>query len=36
MMPHEKYETVFDTMVNWARFGNLFDYDEDTERLSLQ
>ncbi len=35
-MPHEKYETVFDTMVRWARFGNLFAYDEDTERLSLQ
>jgi NitT/TauT family transport system ATP-binding protein len=35
-MPHEKYETVFDTLVRWARFGNLFAYDEDTERLSLQ
>ncbi len=35
-LPHEKYETVFDTMVRWARFGNLFAYDEDTERLSLQ
>jgi NitT/TauT family transport system ATP-binding protein len=35
-MPHEQYETVFDTMVRWARFGNLFAYDEDTERLSLQ
>jgi len=36
LMPHEKYETVFDTLVSWARFGNLFDYDEDTERLSLE
>ena len=35
-MPHERYETVFETMVRWARYGNLFAYDEDTERLSLQ
>ncbi len=36
MMPQEKYESVFDTMVRWARFGNLFAYDEDTDRVSLQ
>jgi NitT/TauT family transport system ATP-binding protein len=36
MMPQEKYESVFDTMVRWARFGNLFAFDEDTDRVSLQ
>jgi NitT/TauT family transport system ATP-binding protein len=35
-MPRENYEVIFDTMVRWARFGNLFAYDEDTDRLSLQ
>jgi NitT/TauT family transport system ATP-binding protein len=35
-MPHEDYETIFDTMVRWARFGNLFAYEGDANRLSLQ
>jgi NitT/TauT family transport system ATP-binding protein len=35
-MPRENYEAVFDTMVRWARFGNLFAYEEDSDRLSLQ
>ena len=35
-MPAENYERVFDTFVRWARFGNLFAYNEDTEELSLQ
>ena len=35
-MPRENYEAVFDTMVRWARFGNLFAYEEDADRLSLQ
>ena len=35
-LPSENYEKVFDTLVGWARFGDLFAYDEDTERLSLQ
>jgi NitT/TauT family transport system ATP-binding protein len=35
-MPREEYETMFDTMVRWARFGNLFAYEEDADRLSLQ
>jgi NitT/TauT family transport system ATP-binding protein len=33
-LPHENYETMFDTMVRWARFGNLFAYDEDTEKIT--
>jgi NitT/TauT family transport system ATP-binding protein len=35
-MPRENYEAVFDTMVRWARFGNLFAYEEDADWLSLQ
>jgi len=34
-MPSESYEKIFDTLVRWGRFGDLFLYDEDTERLSL-
>jgi NitT/TauT family transport system ATP-binding protein len=34
-MPQENYERVFDTLVAWARFGNLFQYDEARESLSL-
>ena len=35
-MPREGYEAMLDTMVKWARFGNLFAYEEDADRLSLQ
>jgi NitT/TauT family transport system ATP-binding protein len=35
-MPRENYEAVFDTMIRWARFGNLFAYEEDADWLSLQ
>ncbi len=35
-MPQENYETQFTTFVGWARFGNLFAYDEDSEKLWLQ
>jgi NitT/TauT family transport system ATP-binding protein len=35
-LPRENYEEMFQTMVRWARFGNLFAYDDDTDRLSLQ
>jgi cobalt-zinc-cadmium resistance protein CzcA len=34
-MPYENYEKVFSTFVRWARFGELFVYDEVTQRLSL-
>jgi cobalt-zinc-cadmium resistance protein CzcA len=33
-MPYENYEKVFATFVRWARFGELFAYDETTHRLS--
>jgi NitT/TauT family transport system ATP-binding protein len=35
-MPQENYETVFQTFIRWARFGNLFAYDETNETISLQ
>jgi NitT/TauT family transport system ATP-binding protein len=34
-MPQEHYERVFHTFVRWARFGDLFAYDEATGTLSL-
>jgi NitT/TauT family transport system ATP-binding protein len=35
-MPQESYEKVFDTLVHWARFGDLFAYDEASELLTPQ
>jgi NitT/TauT family transport system ATP-binding protein len=35
-MPQENYEVTFNTFIRWARFGDLFAYDETTETLSLQ
>ncbi len=34
-MPNEDYEAMFDTFVNWARFGDVLEYDEATETLAL-
>jgi NitT/TauT family transport system ATP-binding protein len=34
-LPQEDYEKVFATFVAWARYGNLFVYDETTQTLSL-
>jgi NitT/TauT family transport system ATP-binding protein len=34
-MPQENYERIFETFIAWARFGNLFAYDEATATLSL-
>jgi NitT/TauT family transport system ATP-binding protein len=34
-MPLEDYERTFHTLIGWARFGNLFAYDETTETVSL-
>ncbi len=33
-MPYENYERIFDTFIAWARFGDLFVYDEETEMIS--
>jgi NitT/TauT family transport system ATP-binding protein len=35
-MPQENYEATFNTFIRWARFGDLFAYDEDTQMISLQ
>jgi NitT/TauT family transport system ATP-binding protein len=35
-MPQENPEEIFETFISWARFGNLFAYDETTETVSLQ
>jgi len=35
-MPQENYEKVFNTFIRWARFGDLFAYDETMEKISLQ
>ncbi|HYM61046.1 MAG TPA: nitrate/sulfonate/bicarbonate ABC transporter ATP-binding protein [Thermoanaerobaculia bacterium] len=35
-LPSEHHEAMFDTMVRWARFGNLFAYEDDADWLSLQ
>jgi NitT/TauT family transport system ATP-binding protein len=34
-MPHENYEAVFQTFLRWARFGNLFVYDELNQTIRL-
>ena len=34
-LPQENYEQQFDTFVQWARFGDLFAYDEATEEITL-
>jgi NitT/TauT family transport system ATP-binding protein len=35
-MPAENYERVFETWVGWARYGDLFAYDEEEAIISLQ
>jgi NitT/TauT family transport system ATP-binding protein len=35
-MPQEDYEKTFQTFIRWARFGDLFAYNEQTEEISLQ
>jgi NitT/TauT family transport system ATP-binding protein len=32
-MPQENYEKIFETFVRWARYGELFAYDEQAGRL---
>jgi hypothetical protein len=34
-MPQENYERIFKNLIGWARFGNLFAYDEEQETVSL-
>ncbi len=34
-MPNEDYERMFETFADWARFANLFTYDEQAEEIAL-
>jgi NitT/TauT family transport system ATP-binding protein len=34
-LPHENYEALFETLVRWGRFGELFTFDENSRRLGL-
>jgi NitT/TauT family transport system ATP-binding protein len=34
-LPHENYAEVFRTLIGWARYGNLFAYDELDGRITL-
>jgi NitT/TauT family transport system ATP-binding protein len=34
-LPQENNEEMFNVFVGWGRYGELFAYDEDTERLSI-
>ena len=34
-MPYENHSRVFNTFVDWARFGDLFAYDETAQRVTL-
>jgi NitT/TauT family transport system ATP-binding protein len=34
-MPHENYERMFRTFIAWGRYGNLFSYDEHTDKITL-
>jgi NitT/TauT family transport system ATP-binding protein len=36
LLPNENPEFTFDTFINWARFGNLLAFDEDSDEVSLQ
>lgn len=36
LLPNENPEFTFDTLINWARFGNLLAFDEDSDEVSLQ
>ena len=36
LITQEDYEKVFDTFIRWARFGDLFSYEEGADIISLQ
>jgi NitT/TauT family transport system ATP-binding protein len=35
-LPEENYEKMFETFISWARYGDLFAYDERAGQVSLQ
>ena len=34
-LPDEEWDALFERMVGWGRFGDLFGYDDATGTLSL-
>lgn len=32
-LPNENFEKTFDTFIQWAKYGNLFAYEEETQKL---
>ena len=36
LLPNENPESTFATFINWARFGNLLAFDDDSDEVSLQ
>ncbi len=36
LLPNENPRTAFQTLVTWGRFGDIFGYSKDTDRLFLQ
>jgi NitT/TauT family transport system ATP-binding protein len=34
-MPYENHDKIFNTFVDWSRYGELFAYDEATHRITL-
>jgi NitT/TauT family transport system ATP-binding protein len=35
-LPEENYEKMFATFINWARYGELFGFDETAHQISMQ
>ena len=36
LLPYDKPEQLFDTIVTWGRYAELIDYDQDTHTISMQ
>jgi hypothetical protein len=36
LLPNENSAFTFATFINWARFGNLLAFDDDSDEVSLQ
>ena len=36
LLPYDKPEQLFDTLIAWGRYAELIDYDQDTHTISMQ
>ena len=36
LLPYDKPEQVFDTVVQWGRYAELIDYEQDTHTIFMQ